>query len=292
MKTTDGTPSKAASAPIGAGERWLLALMAIFLLHVLLFGGVGIVEAISRRLDAPWHVLPMSPMLLVTVSFLMAQCSLAAVAFGRSRLASHWKALLITVLAVGVWVLLQFLISGGGFNDSQAGSWLASLATQGYLVACGVMALQAFASHATRSRRQYTIFMLLAWTTLVAIGLGSVRWLAEQYGWSLDVRTWQHFYALQAVGTFSAILAIGLYAVAARSATPWVMVAAYAGLLSFATTAFFVVFMFVCFNEPGATTLEMCWIMGGQTLFLLAVLIPLKAALLRDELGHDRIVIT
>lgn len=273
------TKAASARAPTGTGERWLLALMAIFLLHVIIFGAGGIVEAVSRRIDQPWRVLPHDQMTLVFGSFLMAQCSLAAMAFGRSRLASHWKAIFIAVITGGIWFALQFTLSGNDFSDSLPGSWLLSLVTQSYLVACGVFALQRFAASDTAGRRpQYTILILLVWTTLVAVFLGCLRGLAQAFGVNLDLRTWEYFYALQAVGIFSAILAVLLWMIVQRCKS-WLITAVYAGLAAVATTTVFVVGMRRCFADPGASALEMCWVMGGQALFLLAVLIPLRAAL-------------
>jgi hypothetical protein len=271
--------TKGRPAPVGVGERWLLALMAIFLLHVILFGAGGIAEALSRRMSQPWRVLPPEPMLHVFGSFLLAQCSLAAIGLGRSRLASHWKALLAIGLATAIWILLHVALLGHAKGDSEVGSWLTALVTQGLVVAFGIQAVELLASPQTNGRsRQYTILGLLMWTTLVAAFLGGMRWLATLLGWTMVVSEWPSFFPLQALAAFSAILAILLCLIVSWSAS-WRRTAAFSTLALACTTAAFVGFTHFCFKAPGATSQEMCWIMGGQTLFLLAVLIPLRAAL-------------
>jgi len=273
------TKDRAAPARVGVGERWLLALMAIFLLHVIVFGAGGIAEAVSRRIDQPWRVLPLAPMILVIGSFLLAQCSLAAIGLGRSSLAGHWKAMFIACVGMGIWVLLQFALLGRAGGDSEVGSWLASLATQGAAVALGIQAVDLFAApRAKKTSRQYTILVLLIWTTLIAAFLGGMRWLAESLGWTLNVAAWESFYPLQVLGAFSAILAILLGLIVSRRIS-WRWTAAYSTLASISTTTAFVMFMRCSFEDAGAAVLEMCWIMIGQALFLLAVLVPLRAAL-------------
>jgi hypothetical protein len=114
---------------------------------------------------------------------------------------------------------------------------------------------------------QYTIATLLAWTTLIAMLLGLLRWVVHQFGWNESILHWEWFFHVQLIGLFNAALA--LVALASVIGSHWPRLRRVWGLVIAVVIVFHEPFLFsVLFQQVGADYGEL-WGIGGVEILAL-----------------------
>jgi hypothetical protein len=153
-----------------------------------------------------------------------------------------------------------------------SGAWAAMAALQFMLVALGSFLLricvrQAEGESARSLLGQYTIATLLAWTTLIAVLLGLLRWAAHSFGWNESILRWEWFFHVQLIGLFNAALA--LVALASVIGSRWPRLRRTWGLIIALVIVFHEPSLFdVLFRRVGADYGEL-WAIGGVQVFTL-----------------------
>lgn len=151
-------------------------------------------------------------------------------------------------------------------------AWAAMAALQFMLVAFGSFLLRVCVRQAegetARSRLgQYTIATLLAWTTLIAVLLGLLRWAAHSFGWNESILRWEWFFHVQLIGLFNAALA--LVALASAIGSRWPRLRRTWGLIIALVIVFHEPSLFdALFQRVGVDHGEL-WAIGGVQVFTL-----------------------
>jgi hypothetical protein len=153
-----------------------------------------------------------------------------------------------------------------------SGAWAAMTALQFTLTAAGSFLLricvrQAEGESARSLLGQYTIATLLAWTTLIAVLLGLLRWAAARFGWDESILRWEWFLHVQVIGLFNAALA--LVALASVIGSRWPRLRRTWGLIIAMVIVFHEPFLLdVFFQKVGADYTDL-WTMGGMQILSL-----------------------
>lgn len=212
------------------------------------------------------------------IGLLQAWCSLAAIWWVRSRWTSHVKTLHAVLGCLAIWGLLLLNGERTDFSTVKGAGWLASLATQFAVTSGGLMLIAVYRNRSIRPAiRRFSIMYLVIWTFVVAVLLGTGRWLLETAGWTWDVLNYSFFPHLIVVGVLGGLQAVSLWAVIQ---TPWSRrrQAIALALVTLTTILVALAVLFIGFREAGAELLEVCRQFGLQAMFLIATLLPLRIA--------------
>lgn len=259
---------------ISATERRVLAVVVILGLHLAILG-FGLLAEVGAAGTGP-RVVPREPLLTVIVSLLQAWCSLGAIWWARSRWPSHVKTLLTAGVCAATWAALIGILDATDFTSDRAAGWGASLVTQAVAIGLGTALIALLRGRdADAQDHRFTILFLLIWTAVVAVLLGAARVLAESFGWTLAVFRWEYFVQLQVIALFNALLAISLWA-AIHARRTWRSRLLMSLSITLSMMLVVNVLMRMAFgSNVGADVVDICWLYGGQALFLVATLAPL-----------------
>jgi hypothetical protein len=247
-------------------------------IYVAAFGGtIWLTESFGRTLFMQ-SIVPDRPLLVLGVALLLAQVSLVAQWWTRSRVPSHLRTLLALCGCAVLWVLLIALLHGTHFNDIAAAGWAAALATQAIAVAVGSALISSVRGAGFTGSNRFSILFLLIWMAVVGLVLGFGRLVTESAGWTAaELLGWQFLWQLQVLASCGAGLAIWLAAsLALRVSWTWRAAACLAATVM--VTMFAPLFMGMRFSVVGASLLDIAWLIGGQGLFVTATLAPLELA--------------
>ena len=277
---TQGIPqTDARAANVSARSvRLVMGSVSVVALHFLVYWVVGW-ASVMARLIAPDILVPREPHLVLMVALIQAWCSLGAIWLACSRWPSHVNALIGSLLSAAAWVGIILILANTPVHSTDAAGWLASLATQCLTTTLAVLVVERIRSGSlTAPGGRFTILYLLIWTAVVGLLLGAGRFLAENFGWTwAGVLGWEYFRQLLVVGLLNALLAVSLWT-ALRQRPTWRsrLLAALAIAAMMIVTA--TLLMFSLFKNVGVEPVDICWLYGGQSLFLLATLVPLRMA--------------
>ena len=136
----------------------------------------------------PIFLAPVSSM-PVTLSIPISQVALAtlwAVSGGRIYL----RAIVTLVVIIVCWfAVMRFL---GTVNAVGAAHWLTGFAVESAVIAIGVFLLRR--RYRMESIRQFGLFSLMMWTTLIAITLVLLKISYQRFGWSPNIAASAHFW--------------------------------------------------------------------------------------------------
>jgi hypothetical protein len=162
------------------------------------------------------------------------------------------------------WALL--LVALPVSTNSSAG-WAAMAGVQFSLVALAAYCLRVLIRQAEGDSPaawlgQYSIATLLAWTTLIAIILGLLRWVFHAFGWDESVLRWEWFLHLLVIGAFNA--AIGIFGLASVIGSRWPKLRQTWGLIVAIVVVFHEPFFLdTIFRSVGADYVDL-WLIGGM----------------------------
>jgi hypothetical protein len=256
--------------------RRVMGVIAVIALHLAIFWLSGWAAVMT---PLPEVLAPRESLLVLSVALLQAWCSLGAIWLSRSRWPSHVNTLIASLISAGIWIGVILILGNTDFHSPNAAGWLVSLATQCLTTTLAMLVVDRILHRSLLAPGgRFTIMFLLVWTGVVALLLGAGRLLAENFGWTwAGIFSWQYFSQLQVVGLFNALLAVSLWTALHRRPT-WRsrMLAAAAIVITTIVTANLL--MFSVFKDVGVEPVDLCWLYGGQSLFLLATLVPLQIA--------------
>ena len=256
------------------GDRRVMAVITIIALHLVIYW-VGTFTGLQSLL-ARLRLTPQGGSLVLIISLLSAWCSLTAMWCVHSRWPSHIKALVTFVAGILLWAVLIVVRRRASFASDESVGWAAAFATQGLLTIVGTLAVEHYRQPTATGRPpRFTIHFLLTWTTVIAIVLGGSRWIAELLGWTTAAFQWKYFLHLQVVAVLNFSLAIGLLSALQVWQRRRVRLFV-AGLIAIGFMLVANMLLFAIFRDVGADMGGICWLFGGQTLFLLATLMPLQ----------------
>lgn len=260
------------------GARLVMGIVTVVALHLLVFWLAGWAGS-GATFSLPQLFTPKDPLLVLLVSLLQAWCSLGGVWLACSRWPSHVNALIGSLVSVSAWVGIVLFLTNTDFHSSGAAAWLVSLMAQSVTTALAVLVVERIRQGSVAAAgTRFTILTLLIWTTVVGVLLGAGRYLAEAFGWTWSgVVAWDYFGQLLVVGILNALLAVGLWTVLRQRPT-WRgrLLAALAVVAITLVTANLL--LFFAFKDAGVEPADICWLYGGQALFLLATMVPLQIA--------------
>jgi hypothetical protein len=216
------------------------------------------------------------------VALVLAQCGTGAVVLAHSKWSLYIKLLAVVALVGGLWLLLLAVMETTT-DQIAAAAWAASLGTQAIIAWLGATLVDfCVAYRCTATATRFRLLHLMLGTTIIAVLLGGSRVVAERSGFALaDVPQWGFFEQIEAAACISAVLAIGIYGI-----LQWRVSLARSLFLAgvvLAVIVFAVPVLFVAAfgQEVGASLVEMRWLFGSESLFLIATLAPMQ--MLRDD---------
>lgn len=151
-------------------------------------------------------------------------------------------------------------------STAASAGWAAMTGLQFVLVAIAAFCLRVLIRQAEGGAPsallgQYSIATLLAWTTLIAVILGLLRWVFHILGWDESVLRWEWFLHLLVIGAFNA--AIGIFGIASVIGSRWPRLRQVWGLVVAAVVVFHEPFLLdAIFRSVGADYVEL-WLIGG-----------------------------
>ncbi len=234
--------------------------------------------------------MPRELLVVLSVAFILAQCSACAIWWARSTCPPHAKATAVALACGFLWLVLVNLLESTRGSGVAALAWAVCIAVQVVLTGFGVTGLELLINYrCAAGRSRCSLQYLFVWTTLLAIVLGGAGAIANKFGFQLaDVPNWEFFAQLQAVAVASALVASAVYTSVRLPQTRL-----FRGLTSAATIAAGAFIVPVClqaiFGETiGVQPADLVWLFAGQSLFLLAtvVMVTNPPRPLRTDLPH------
>jgi hypothetical protein len=248
--------------------------MAIVMIVALYFAiSVLFIQTVETLIAYGW---PISREPSPLIGLLQAWCSLSAIWWVTSRWTSHVKTLHAVLACFVIWCVLVLEGERTDFASARGAGWLASLMTQFLGTAVGAL-LVGFIRRDPSAilLHRFSIMYLAIWTFVIAVLLGTGRWLVESLGWTWEIVQWRFFPHLLVVGAIGALQAVGFWGVL-QSSWKWRTQSIVLSIISLATMAGAIAIFFVGFRDAGADVVEICRQFGLQAVFMLATLVPLK----------------
>ena len=265
--------------------RRLLPVVCTVSLHLALLGVGAIAAAVvagGARSSLP--ILPRQPLLGTLASFILAHCSVMAIWWARSALSPGIRTFVTAFVCGVLWLFLIRLLYSASLNDPSSATWAGSLLVQVAVVACAVTITELAMNYpAAAARNRFSVRFLFTCTTVTAVFLAIAGTLAGGYGWKLaDVPDWKFFRQVQTAGLLNGLQAIAIY-LSVRMPITWTSRAMVCMAVVPATTiAASAVLIAIFQDEVGALIPEVVWLFAAQGLFLVATLLPLEWASLRQ----------